>query len=58
MFNQVEIDEYQDYDKAYGALNEAVKCLRKDKNQGRLEEKIQFFLQRANLIKKFADARK
>ncbi|XP_013414894.1 intraflagellar transport protein 140 homolog [Lingula anatina] len=57
---QVEIDEYQNYDKALGALNEAYKCMAKAKmkNQSLQEEKLAAFKQRINLIKKFVQARR
>ena len=57
---QVEIDEYQDYQKAQGALRESHKCLTKakTKNPAALEAKIKFLNQRLQLVKKFADARK
>ena len=57
---QVEIDEYQDYQKAQGALNEAVKCLSKakTKNPATVEARIKFFNERLKLIKRFADARR
>ena len=57
---QVEIDEYQNYDKALGALGEAYKCLGKAKvtNQSQQEEKMADLKRRMNLIKKFSDARK
>ena len=35
---QVEIDEYQNYDKALGALTEAYRCLEKDGDQMRIVE--------------------
>lgn len=57
---QVEIEEYQNYDKAQGALNEALTVLGKAKsdNPSALEEKKQFLKKRLELIKKFSDIRK
>lgn len=56
----MEIDEYQDYDKAQGALNEALKCLNKakSKNPAGLEARIGFVTERLELIRRFADARR
>lgn len=56
----MEIDEYQNYQKAQGALNEALKCLgkTKTKNPAALEAKIKFLNERLKLVKRFADARR
>ena len=56
----MEIDEYQDYDKAQGALNEALKCLSKakSKNPTGLEARVKFLTERLHLVKRFADARR
>ena len=56
----MEIDEYQNYQKAQGALNEALKCLSKakTKNPGALEARAKFINQRLKLVKRFADARR
>ena len=56
----MEIDEYQDYDKAHGALQEALKCLTKakSKNPSALEARVNFVTERLHLVKKFADARR
>lgn len=56
----MEIDEYQDYDKAQGALNEALKCLSKakSKNPTGLEARVKFLTERLQLVKRFADARR
>jgi hypothetical protein len=43
----VEIDEYQNYDKAHGALTEAYKCLSKAKVQSKM-----------TLVKRFIQARR
>jgi len=57
---QVEIDEYQNYEKAYGALTEAYKCMSKAKmkNTTLQEEKMANLKQKAGLIKKFIQAKK
>ena len=57
---QVEIDEYQNYQKAFGALTEAYKCLSKAKakNPQQQEDKLVALKQRATLIKKFIQAKK
>lgn len=56
----MEIDKYQQYDKAVGALTEALKCLSKSspKNKPGMEEKIEFLKQRIALVKQFATARR
>lgn len=56
----MEIDEYQNYDKAAGALSEALKCLgkAKTKNPAALEAKINFLKERIELVKRFANARR
>ena len=60
LYQQVEIDEYQNYSKALGALNEALKCLgkAKPKNQTAHEAKIKFMKERIDLVQRFADARR
>ena len=56
---QVEIDEFQNYDKAVGALSESLKCLGKVKTRTpSIEAKMQFLKDRISLISKFAEARK
>lgn len=57
---QVEIDEYQNYEKAAGALEEAIKVLGKvkAKNPTALAAKTEFFKERVDLIRKFASAKK
>ena len=57
---QVEIDEYQNYDKALGALSEAYKCLSKAKmkNASLQEEKLGALKNMIGLIKKFVTARR
>ena len=57
---QVEIDEYQNYDKALGALGEAYKCLSKAKMADEImqEEKLSQLKTKMALIKKFVTARR
>lgn len=57
---QVEIDEYQNYDKALGALTEAYKCMAKakTKNPTDQEEKVAYLKQRIGFLKKFVQARR
>ena len=57
---QVEIDEYQNYEKAVGALSESYKCLSKAKlkNPSKQEERLAFIKQRITLIKKFIQAKR
>ncbi|OWF41021.1 intraflagellar transport protein 140 homolog [Mizuhopecten yessoensis] len=57
---QVEIDEYQNYDKALGALGEAYKCLSKTKMSDEMlqEEKLSRLKNKITLIKKFVTARR
>nr|CAB3255295.1 intraflagellar transport protein 140 homolog [Phallusia mammillata] len=57
---QVEIDEYQNYDKAIGALTEALKCLTKAKMADRQlqESKVSEVKGRIALIKKFTQTRR
>ena len=56
----MEIDEYQNYEKAMGALSEALKCMNKAKMQdvGTQEAKINFLKRRIGLLKKFVAARR
>ncbi|XP_053388212.1 LOW QUALITY PROTEIN: intraflagellar transport protein 140 homolog, partial [Mercenaria mercenaria] len=57
---QVEIDEYQNYDKALGALGEAFKCLGKAKmtDESLQEERLGQLKNKITLIKKFVTARR
>lgn len=57
---QVEIDEYQDYEKALRALGEAYKCLTKAKmnDEMLLEERLAQLKNKMALIKKFVTARR
>ncbi|XP_076827042.1 intraflagellar transport protein 140 homolog isoform X2 [Brachyhypopomus gauderio] len=51
---QVEIDDYQNYEKALGALTEACKCLSKAKSrsEGDTEERLTELTQRTTLIRR------
>ncbi|XP_032702013.1 intraflagellar transport protein 140 homolog [Lontra canadensis] len=57
---QVEIDEYQNYDKAHGALTEAYKCLSKAKCKSPLEQetKLAQLQSKMALVKRFTQARR
>ena len=56
---QVEIDEYQNYDKALGALGEAYKCMSKAQGDEVVkEERLGQLKQKMTLIKKFVTARR
>ncbi|KAK3579473.1 hypothetical protein CHS0354_028282 [Potamilus streckersoni] len=56
---QVEIDEYQNYDKALGALGEAYKCMSKAKmDEVAQAEKLGQLKNKMTLIKKFVTARR
>ena len=54
------MDEYQNYEKAYGALSEAYKFLSKAKsrNATQQEERLATLKQKMGLIKKFMQAKK
>ncbi|KAM6898009.1 intraflagellar transport protein 140 homolog [Lycodopsis pacificus] len=56
---QVEIDDYQNYEKALDALTEAFKCLSKSKDSstGQHEVRLADLQHRVTLIKKFVHAR-
>ena len=57
---QVEIDEYQNYDKALGALGEAYKCMSKAKMDDSMlqEERLGAIKHKMALIKRFVMARR
>ncbi|XP_028905060.1 intraflagellar transport protein 140 homolog [Ornithorhynchus anatinus] len=57
---QVEIDEYQNYEKAHGALTEAYKCLAKAKAQNPMEQetKLAQLHSKLTLVKRFIQARR
>lgn len=53
---QVEIDEYRDYEKALGALNEAIKCLSKDNSRTAIDM-LKSLEKRILIIEKFIEAK-
>uniref|UniRef100_A0A8D0HMH8 Intraflagellar transport protein 140 homolog n=1 Tax=Sphenodon punctatus TaxID=8508 RepID=A0A8D0HMH8_SPHPU len=57
---QVEIDEYQNYEKAQGALIEAYKCLSKAKMRSPIEQesKLALLQSKIALVKRFIQARR
>ncbi|NWI54569.1 IF140 protein, partial [Calyptomena viridis] len=57
---QVEIDEYQNYEKAHRALAEAYKCLSKAKNRSPVEQesKLAHLQSRMTLMKRFIHAQR
>ncbi|XP_063790737.1 intraflagellar transport protein 140 homolog isoform X2 [Pseudophryne corroboree] len=57
---QVEIDEYQNYEKAIGALTEAYKCLSKAKMRSpeEQERKLSDMQNKITLVKRFVQARR
>ena len=57
---QVEIDEYQNYDKAHGALTEACKCLSKAKARIPLDQEARLaqLQSKMALMKRFMQARR
>ncbi|XP_076007585.1 intraflagellar transport protein 140 homolog [Genypterus blacodes] len=57
---QVEIDDYQNYEKALDALTEASKCLSKakDSSSGQQEARLADMQHRVTLIKRFVQARR
>ncbi|KAG3258905.1 intraflagellar transport protein 140 homolog isoform X1 [Ictidomys tridecemlineatus] len=57
---QVEIDEYQNYEKAHGALTEAYKCLSKAKAKSPLDQetKLAQLQSKMALVKRFIQARR
>ncbi|KAI5932679.1 Intraflagellar transport protein 140 [Manis javanica] len=57
---QVEIDEYQNYDKAHGALTEAYKCLSRAKAKSPLDQetKLAQLQSKMTLVKRFTQARR
>lgn len=55
---QVEMDEYQNYEKALGALHEAFKCLSKaQNNKSQISDKIENLKIKMELLKRFVQAR-
>lgn len=56
---QVEIDEFQNYEKAYGALTEASRCLTKLAHAPSQQQKLSEIVQkRMTTIKRFIDIRR
>ncbi|KAJ7984508.1 hypothetical protein DPEC_G00355540 [Dallia pectoralis] len=57
---QVEIDDYQNYEKAMGALTEAYKCLSKAKGQSpdKQEARLADLQHKITLVKRFVQARR
>lgn len=55
---QVEIDEYRDYEKALGALQDSQKFIIKGKDIPQREEKLASLDQRIRLVQRFVEARK
>ncbi|XP_055991192.1 intraflagellar transport protein 140 homolog [Sorex fumeus] len=57
---QVEIDEYQNYDKAHGALTEAYKCMSMSKVKSPLDQeaKLAQLQNKMTLVKRFLQARR
>lgn len=57
---EVEIDDYQNYEKAYGALTEACKCLTKAKGRSgdEADSRILILTHKLGLIKRFIQARR
>lgn len=58
-FAQVEIDDFQNYEKALHALTEAYKCVSKakDSSTGKQEARLADLQHKITLIKKFVQAR-
>ncbi|XP_044289062.1 intraflagellar transport protein 140 homolog isoform X3 [Varanus komodoensis] len=57
---QVEVDEYQNYEKALGALTEAYKCLSKAKTRSPVEQesKLALLHSKMAMVKRFIQARR
>ena len=55
---QVEIDEYRDYEKASGALKEALKQLIKANSRGNLDGQVSAMERRIDMLEKFVEARR
>lgn len=56
---KVEIDDYQNYEKALDALTEALKCISKAKDSaGQQEARLADMQHKITLIKKFVYARR
>ncbi|KAG5865437.1 hypothetical protein JTB14_033441 [Gonioctena quinquepunctata] len=58
---KVEIDEFQNYEKAFGALTEALKCLQRissPKDPKQIQRASEIVQQRLAMVKKFVDIRR
>ncbi|CAG9773857.1 unnamed protein product [Ceutorhynchus assimilis] len=56
---QVEIDDFQNYEKALGALTEASRCLQKiTDNPAHIQRAMEIVQQRFSMVKRFVDIRK
>ncbi|XP_074040796.1 intraflagellar transport protein rempA isoform X2 [Leptinotarsa decemlineata] len=58
---QVEIDEFQNYEKAFGALTEASRCLQRitsPKDSKQIQKASEIVQQRLAMVKKFVDIRR
>ncbi|XP_030750473.1 intraflagellar transport protein 140 homolog isoform X2 [Sitophilus oryzae] len=58
---QVEIDEFQNYEKAFGALTEASRCLQKitsSKEPAHIQRAMEIVQQRLSMVKKIVDIKK
>ncbi|XP_040583059.1 intraflagellar transport protein 140 homolog [Lepeophtheirus salmonis] len=53
--SEVEIDEYQNYEKALGALNESLKCLDKSNESFNYEERLRELKRVIGLVTKFVE---
>lgn len=57
---KVEIDEFQNYEKAFGALTEASRCLQKitSKDPKQIQRAMDIVNQKLSLVKRFVDIKK
>ena len=58
---QLEIDEYNNYEKALGALTDAYKCMMKHKTGDgdvKLDQKIEYLKHKMNTINRFVKAKR
>ncbi|XP_065211838.1 intraflagellar transport protein 140 homolog [Planococcus citri] len=53
---QVEVDEYGNYEKSLGALNEASRCLSKDRDQ--YGQALEYVVRKIAMVKKFLEIRR
>lgn len=54
---QVEIDEYQNYEKGLAAFQEATRCLSKSNNLSETEMRLRALKRKMELVSKFCEAR-